>query len=408
MASYVNGRLGGFPYQCVREGNEVKLRVWIDGLIYAADINYAMTANGVGKTGITPLMLVAMRGHAGCVDLLLQRGADLNFQYKHGLSALMYAAKANHPAVVQRLLKAGADMAARSANGQTALQIAKEKHSRECVEVFLSHLNGRTPKASNFSKGDLLQIHCVDEEEAEREEVGEVRNLVGTICMVTMVAEWGLWLNTPDRRMPVAVVSYRMLQQYSRNDEIPWSWQLWATAGLMWRGLRASHRMHHLQQAEGHRLASLSADAKVNYCLAPRCRPSISFCICLCAGLGDGCLGSTPRRRNGDGAPGETCGYSSIAIKEKSRGPRGASANDIRGHSRRLSHSRIGEGGGALRELCAANSIADGVGALGWLFAGDTVAVKQQLGVCLFQAWATAWGGLFYTPPRALSASTSE
>ena len=284
MASYVNGRLRGFPYQCVREGNEVKLRVWIDGLICAADINYAMMANGVGKTGITPLMLVAMRGHAGCVDLLLQRGADLNFQYKHGLSALMYAAKANHPAVVQRLLKAGADMAARSANGQTALQIAKEKHSRECVEVFLSHLNGRTPKASNFSKGDLLQIHCVDEEEAEREEVGEVRNLVGTICMVTMVAEWGLWLITPDRRMPVAVVSYRMLQQYSRNDEIPWSWQLWATAGLMWRGLRASHRMHHLQQAEGHRLASLSADAKVNYCLAPRCRPSISFCICLCAG----------------------------------------------------------------------------------------------------------------------------
>jgi len=123
-------------------------------------------------------------------------------------------------------------------------------------------------------------------------------------------------------------------------------------------------------------------------------------------GLGDGCLGSTPRRRNGDGAPGETCGDSSIAIKEKSRGPRGASANDIRGHSRRLSHSRIGEGGGALRELCAANSIADGVGALGWLCAGDTVAVKQQLGVCLFQAWATAWGGLFYTPPRALSAST--
>jgi hypothetical protein len=35
MASYVNGRLGGFPYQCVREGNEVKLRVWIDGLIWA-------------------------------------------------------------------------------------------------------------------------------------------------------------------------------------------------------------------------------------------------------------------------------------------------------------------------------------------------------------------------------------
>ena len=65
MASYVNGRLSGFPYQCVREGNEVKLRVWIDGLICAADINYAMMANGVGKTGITPLMLVAMMGTRG-------------------------------------------------------------------------------------------------------------------------------------------------------------------------------------------------------------------------------------------------------------------------------------------------------------------------------------------------------
>ena len=61
------------------------------------------------------------------VELLIQRGAEVNLQDSDGNTALMHAAYWNRPAVVRRLLRAGADTAARSASGKTALHWARSR-----------------------------------------------------------------------------------------------------------------------------------------------------------------------------------------------------------------------------------------------------------------------------------------
>merc|ERR1719424_666780 len=70
------------------------------------------------------------------VDILLQRGAEIEQRGAEGFTALIGAAYSGHPAVVRRLLLAGARHTARSASGKTALQVAKEKGNTECVQVL--------------------------------------------------------------------------------------------------------------------------------------------------------------------------------------------------------------------------------------------------------------------------------
>ena len=91
-------------------------------------------------SGITLLMAAASRGHERVVELLLQRGAEINLQSGVGWTALMCAAGEGHPAVVLRLLRAGADTAVRSEDGKTALQWANEKCHAACVGAFRQHI----------------------------------------------------------------------------------------------------------------------------------------------------------------------------------------------------------------------------------------------------------------------------
>ena len=47
-------------------------------------------------SGITLLMAAASRGHERVVELLLQRGAEINLQSSDGVTALMAAARCGH------------------------------------------------------------------------------------------------------------------------------------------------------------------------------------------------------------------------------------------------------------------------------------------------------------------------
>merc|ERR1712086_338800 len=85
-------------------------------------------------------MGAAASGHERVVELLLQRGVEVNLQNSAGGTALMGAALSNHPAVVLRLLRAGADTKLRTAKGESALQLAKEKGHSECVGAFRQHI----------------------------------------------------------------------------------------------------------------------------------------------------------------------------------------------------------------------------------------------------------------------------
>ena len=57
--------------------------------------------------GITLLMAAAEKGHSGVVDLLLQRGANVNQQNSKGQAALRQAALGGHQPVVEALLQRG-------------------------------------------------------------------------------------------------------------------------------------------------------------------------------------------------------------------------------------------------------------------------------------------------------------
>ena len=88
-------------------------------------------------SGITALIAAAYNGHERVVDLLLQRGAEVNLQDSKGRTALMKAAYSNHdPTVVSRLLRAGADMTLHDVDGKTALKHAEEKGRAAIIDVF--------------------------------------------------------------------------------------------------------------------------------------------------------------------------------------------------------------------------------------------------------------------------------
>lgn len=73
--------------------------------------------NDDDETGVTALMLAAGAGHPAMVDLLLERGADVNARSLCGNTALIYAPDSNDIRMVQRLLDAGAEAGATNKYG---------------------------------------------------------------------------------------------------------------------------------------------------------------------------------------------------------------------------------------------------------------------------------------------------
>ena len=77
--------------------------------------------------GWTPLLDAAWACHAGCVDALLEAGADRAALSVDGLGAMSLAAGRGHTRVVQLLLAAGADPDASSHAGRTPLEGALQR-----------------------------------------------------------------------------------------------------------------------------------------------------------------------------------------------------------------------------------------------------------------------------------------
>ena len=76
-----------------------------------------------------------MKGHAECVGLLLERGADHAVADGDGWTALTFAAAGGHAGAVQRLLAGGANHAHADKDGKTALP----------VRILLDHFYASNP-----------------------------------------------------------------------------------------------------------------------------------------------------------------------------------------------------------------------------------------------------------------------
>ena len=89
-AAASSGSLGSLPAKAAKaavEGDEGALLSWLDS---GGRVN---ATGGAGNlSGTTTLMLAASNGHERVVELLLQRGAEVNQQNSDGGTALMIAA----------------------------------------------------------------------------------------------------------------------------------------------------------------------------------------------------------------------------------------------------------------------------------------------------------------------------
>lgn len=95
-------------------------------------------------TGLTSLMVAAMKGNVDRVQALLSDGVDMKAKDKNGVTALMYATSQGHIEVVKALIAHGANVDAKDNDGATALILAKKAGYTEIsrlLDQFVSKLD---------------------------------------------------------------------------------------------------------------------------------------------------------------------------------------------------------------------------------------------------------------------------
>lgn len=91
--------------------------------------------NLLNDAGESPLMMAALKGDLPAAQALLARGAKVN---QTGWSALHYAAAGPEPKLVQLLIDRGADLNAASPNDTTPLMMAAQYGSEDSVNLLLA------------------------------------------------------------------------------------------------------------------------------------------------------------------------------------------------------------------------------------------------------------------------------
>ncbi|KAJ5715158.1 uncharacterized protein N7483_012339 [Penicillium malachiteum] len=112
------------------------------------DVNGSNTTQN--NTDKTPLMWASMRGHTETCRVLLEHGADPNFEGKDGETSLIWAAANDHKEVVQLLLSKGAAINHQGDQGRTPLSRAAANGHLAVVEFLLE--NGASNIPDNNGK----------------------------------------------------------------------------------------------------------------------------------------------------------------------------------------------------------------------------------------------------------------
>ena len=120
-----------------------------------------LDVDAVNSADETALMIAALKGRTDWSRRLLERGAQVN---KPGWSPLHYAASGPEPAVVQLLIERGAEVDAASPNRSTPLMMAARYGSEASVDLLLAR--GADPKARNDRGLDAADFARLAQREA--------------------------------------------------------------------------------------------------------------------------------------------------------------------------------------------------------------------------------------------------
>ena len=89
------------------------------------------------ENGTSAISFASDKGHLDIVQLLLEKGSNVNIQNKFGNSALIFASQNGHLEIVQLLLERGSNVNIQNKFGNSALMLASEKGHLEIVQLLL-------------------------------------------------------------------------------------------------------------------------------------------------------------------------------------------------------------------------------------------------------------------------------
>lgn len=112
-----------------------------------------LDVNVLNNAGESILMMAALKSHVDVARTLIERGAAIN---KDGWTPLHYAATGGNTDIMNMLLDKGAQLDARSPNGTTPLMMAARYGSTKAVELLLQ--KGADPKLTNEQKLTALDF----------------------------------------------------------------------------------------------------------------------------------------------------------------------------------------------------------------------------------------------------------
>ena len=95
-----------------------------------------MIGNVIDRYGNTPLIRASSYGQLSLIELLINTGADINFETKYGYTALMWASIEGQYDAVKMLIYYGANIHIKNLAGHSALTWALRKKHLDIVKLL--------------------------------------------------------------------------------------------------------------------------------------------------------------------------------------------------------------------------------------------------------------------------------
>ena len=116
---------------------ETKNAIENNNISYFESVITNNNVNDCDGSGRTALIHAADNGKLEIVQLLLDKGANINYSSYIGGTSLLYAAGSGYLDIVQLLLDEGADINLSNNNGDTSLIIAAKYKNIEVVKLLI-------------------------------------------------------------------------------------------------------------------------------------------------------------------------------------------------------------------------------------------------------------------------------